>query len=141
MRYNKDVNSLAENASQLLELNHILQAALPTRLASFCTLRSYRNGSMVLEATTGSAATQLRFLQPQLITKLKKSTHFRALQSLVIKVAEQPAKLDRQYTRNIPPVSPENRQIIRDTAAGIDDEALSASMINLADTLEKYGKD
>ncbi len=141
MRRNKDVMSLTENASQLLELNHIFKQMLPDKLANFCQIRSYRNGSMVLETSTGSAATQLRFMQPQLLTKLKKSTQFSAVQTITIKIAEQPIKMDRGYTRATNPVSLENRQAIREAAASITDDALAESMNRLADTLEKYGKD
>ncbi|MGC1507957.1 DUF721 domain-containing protein [Ketobacter sp. MCCC 1A13808] len=141
MRHNKDVMSLAENAVQLLELNHIFKQLLPSKLANFCQIRSYRNGAMVLETSTGSAATQLRFMQPQLLTKLKKSTKFSAVQTIDIKIAEQPIKMDRSYTRTAKPVSAGNRQALKDAAAEIKDDALAMSMIRLADTLEKYGKD
>lgn len=141
MLCNQEVKSLTENSRQLSELNHILQNCLPEKLAQYCQIRNYRNGSLTLETSTGSAATQLRFMQPQIHSKLKKSSKFRALQSINIKIASPQKTLDRRYKRQLPAVSSQNQNLIRQTADELSDEGLAASMRNLADTLKNYGKD
>ena len=140
MLCNQEVKSLTENSLKVAELNHILMSALPAKLAKFCSVASYRNGCLVLETQTGSAATQLRFMQPQIFAKLKKSSKFRALQEVAIRVSPQQQQLDRRYTRQPPSVSEQNRTLIRQTADAIPDQGLAASMRKLADTLENYGK-
>ncbi|MBA55760.1 MAG: hypothetical protein CMK89_14990 [Pseudomonadales bacterium] len=140
MLCNKEVKSLTENSLQVAELNHILASALPAKLSQFCTVASYRNGSLILQAQTGSAATQLKFMQPQIFAKLKKSSKFRALQEICIRIAAQQPKLDRHYKREAPTVSTQNRDLIRQTANGLTDQDLAASMRKLATTLENYGK-
>ena len=141
MLCNQEVKSLTENSLQVAELNHILASALPQKLAQFCTVTSYRNGSLTLQAQTSSAATQLKFMQPQIFAKLKKSSKFRALQEISIRIAAQQPKLDRHYTREAPIVSTQSRELIRQTANSLSDQDLAASMRKLANTLENYGKE
>ncbi|MEE2729211.1 MAG: DciA family protein [Pseudomonadota bacterium] len=140
MLCNQEVKSLTENSLQIAELNHILATALPAKLAQFCSIGSYRNGALILEARTGSAATQLKFMQPQIFGKLKKSSKFRALQNINIRIAAPQPKLDRHYIRRAPVVSAQNRTLIRQTADTLSDQNLASSMRKLADTLENYGK-
>lgn len=140
MLCNKEVKQLTENARNLDELNHILEQFMPEKLVQFCHLKSYVNGALTLEAISGAAATQLRFLQPQLASKLKTHPKFSALQSINVKVASQKPKLERGYTRQANPVSEQNREMIRDTADTLHDPDLASSMRKLADTLENYGK-
>ncbi|HAG95349.1 MAG: hypothetical protein CMK83_14160 [Pseudomonadales bacterium] len=139
MLCNKEVKSLTENSLQVAELNHILATSLPSKLAQFCKVASYRNGALHLETRTGAAATQLRFMQPQIFSKLKKSSKFRALQSINIRIAAAPAQLDRHYKRSLPTVSRQNCLLIRQTADTIADHQLADSMRNLADTLKNRG--
>ena len=141
MLCNQEVKSLTENSLQVAELNHILASALPEKLAQFCTVASYRNGSLTLQAQTGSAATQLKFMQPQISAKLKKFSKFSALQEISIRIAAQQPKLDRHYKRETPAVSTQSRELIRQTANNLADQELAASMRKLANTLENYGKE
>ncbi len=141
MLCNKEVKQLTENVRQLHELNHILEQYMPSLLSQYCQLKSYSYGNLTMEASSGAAATQLRFLQPQLIAKLRNHPKFSGLQKISVKVASQQPKLDRQYTRQVEPVSQQNRTLIRDTASTINDDSLASSMRNLADTLDNYGKD
>lgn len=140
MLCNQEVKSLTENSIQLVELNHILASALPAKLSQFCKVANYRNGALILETSTGSAATQLKFMQPKIHADLKKSSKFRALQSISIRIAAQQQTLDRHYKRSVPPVSERNQGLIRQTADSLSDGGLASSMRNLADTLENYGK-
>ena len=141
MLCNQEVKSLTENSLQVAELNHILASSLPSKLAQYCQVASYRNGALTLETSTGSAATQLKFIQPQIFAKLKKSSKFRALQKITIRIAALQPKLDRHYTRRVPSVSEQNCSLIRQTADTIEDNQLADSMRNLAKTLGNYGKD
>ncbi|AUM14099.1 hypothetical protein Kalk_17455 [Ketobacter alkanivorans] len=140
MLCNKEVKSLTENSIQLVELNHILASALPAKLAQFCRVANYRNGALILETSSGSSATQLKFMQPKIHALLKKSSKFRALQSISIRIAAPQQKLDRHYKRSASPVSEHNQTLIRQTADTLNDGDLASSMRKLADTLENYGK-
>lgn len=142
MLCNKDVRSITQNTIQVAELNRILDASIPPKLAQFCAVTSYRNGVLTLETSTGSAATQLKFIEPKLLTKLKQTQQFQALMEIKIRMGStQPSKLDRHYTRPAPEVSEHSRSLIRQTADIITDQPLAASLHKLADTLENYGKE
>lgn len=141
MLCNEEVKQLTENARQLHELNHILEQFMPNMLIQYCHIKAYLNGALTLEASSGAAATQLRFLQPQLIPKLRTHPKFSGLQSITVKVAGQKLKLDQHYTREAKAVSKQNQSVIRETASAIHDDALASSMRKLADTLENYGKE
>ena len=141
MLCNQEVKQLTENARQIHELNLIFEQFVPNMLAQFCKIRHYMNGSLTLEASSGAAATQLRFLQPQLISKLKTQPKFSGLHTITVKVAGPKAQLDRHYKRKAIAVSQQNQELIRDTASTINDDDLASSMRKLADTLNNYGKD
>lgn len=140
MLCNKEVKSLTENSIQLVELNDILASTLPAKLSQFCKVASYRNGALILETATGSAATQLKFMLPKIQAGLKKSSKFRALQNITIRIASQQSRLDRHYKRTAPTVSDHNKALLRQTAESLQDKDLASSMQKLADTLENYGK-
>ena len=139
--YNKKVTSLTQDREKSHEQNLILQENLPKKLSQFCQLIQYQNGTLIIRANSGSAATQLRFLQQKLTNSLKKHSQFSALNTIKIKVADQPLKLDRAYTRTVKAVSERNRNLLRETANNLADQDLASSMRNLANTLENYGRD
>lgn len=140
MLCNKDVKQLTAYAHQLHELNHILQNFMPSMLIQYCKIKQYEYGNLKLEASSGSAATQLRFLQPQLMQKLKSHPKFSALQNISVVVSKPTQTLDRHYSRAVDAPSKQNCNLIRQTASSIEDDGLSAAMANLAKTLENYGK-
>jgi len=140
MLRNKEVKTLSEQSLQTRELSHTLKSVLSPKIAQYCMLNSYRNGVLTLDTTTGSVATQLKFMQPQIMARMKHTREFQALQEIRIRNGAPPPKLDRQYTRPAPHVSEQNRSLIRQTADTIDDQPLAASLRKLADTLDDYGK-
>ncbi len=139
--YNKKVTSMTQDRAKSHEQNLILQENLPKTLSQFCQLIQYQNGILIIRANSGSAATQLRFLQQKLKSRLKKHSQFSALNTIKIKVADQPLKLDRAYTRSVKAVSERNRNLLRETANNLVDQDLASSMHKLANTLENYGRD
>lgn len=136
MLCNREVKRLTEQAQQLHELNHILHNFMPSMLIQFCKIKHYEYGNLKLEATTGSAAAQLRFLQPQLFQKLKTHPKFSALQNISITVGSPAAQdLSRRYVKNASSASEENCSLLHETASAIEDKGLSEAMENLANTL------
>lgn len=140
MLCNKEVRSITTNSHQLLELNHIIQGLLPSMLAQYCEIQSYNNGQLLLETSSASASTQLRFILPRLREKLKNNSQFSALQSINIKVKTIAPKLDRHYSRSTKPVSNKNLDLLRQTASSLSDPDLASSMNRLAETLDRNKK-
>lgn len=112
-------------------------------LADYCQVQSYEQGVLTLSAATGSAATQLRFVVQQLLPKLKKHHAFRELERIQIRIqAPVDTRVGRPHQiRNYPPVSELNRQLILETADGLNDQKLADALRQLASTLGKDGKD
>jgi hypothetical protein len=141
MRQCQEVKSLTEKARQSDELQRALQRLLPSMLADYCQVRSFEQGVLALNAASGSAATQLRFLTPQILPKLQKMSIFQGLTSITIRTQAPEARDSRRQVRQTPRVSDANRQLLSDTADGISDPGLAESLRRLAMTLGKNGKD
>lgn len=139
--YNKKFRTLLGDSKQQQQYDLIFKQYLPPALQAYCHLNRYGNGQLAINASTGSAATQLRFLQHRLKAQLKKHQQFRALQTITIKVSGQAPKLDRAYHRPMKTISQRNRTLLRETANNLADHDLASAMRNLADTIENYGKD
>jgi len=136
----KQVKSLTQTSRKRDELQHVLHQLLPSMLADYCQIRSYDHGVLSLHAETGSAATQLRFIQQQLFSKLKKTNAFKDLERITVRIYTPEKPFRRYQHRDANPVSPASCQAIRDTADTVGDGNLAESLRRLADTLGKYGK-
>ena len=138
---NQEVKHLTEIARQSDELQRVVVRLLPSMLADYCQVRSFERGVLTLGASTGSAATQLRFLAQQMLPKLQKTGVFRGLESIVIKVQGTGPIRPGHKIRATPPVSQANCRLLQETADGISDTNLADSIRRLAVTLGKNGKD
>ena len=139
--HNREVKSLTEKSRRTNEMQRALLSTLPSMLADYCQVQSYERGVLTLNATTGSAATQLRFLAPQMMSKLRKSSAFKDLEQVQVKI-HTPETVGRPHqVRSVPPTSSENCQLINDTADSLSDPGLADSLRRLAATLGKNGKD
>ncbi len=138
LQRNREVKSLTERARKLQELQRALQLSLPSMLADYCQIQRFENGVLFLDAASGAAATQLRFIQQQLVSRLKQSPAFRELDRINIRVQSTEKPSRRRKSRQANPVSAENRQLLTDTADSISDPALAESLRNLAKTLKEF---
>lgn len=123
-------------------MQHALQRLLPSMLADYCQIRSFQQGVLALNASTGAAATQLRFVAQQLLPKLQKLNTFNGLEKITIRVQapESVQVKPSPVLRTRPPVSASNRDLILDTANNIHDQELAAALRQLASTLSKNGR-
>ncbi len=137
----KEVKYLADKSHKSDSLQRILQQVLPSLLADYCRVRSFEQGLLTLDAATGSAATQLRFVTQQILPKLKKHSIFRDLEKIQIRIQAPEPDLKAHKTRYLPAASRANCQLIQDTANNIQDIELADSLRKLATTLSKNGKD
>lgn len=134
---NQKVKSLSSQALKTRDLRRAVCGLLPSMLADYCQVRSFENGTLTLNAATGAAATQLRFVVQQLLPKLKNLPAFNGLEKIVVRVQASENKEPRVRRRIIPPVSQHNCELIRDAAHSLEDTELAKSLLRLADTLAK----
>lgn len=139
--HTQEVKSLTQKSRQSDELQQLLCRLLPSMLADYCQVRSYERGVLTLGAATGAAATQLRFLAPQILPKLKKYKYFNDLEKISIRIQAASPVLHQHKTRALEPVSQANRQLLKETADSLSDPQLAESLRRLAMTLGNYGKD
>lgn len=137
----QEVKSLTQKSRQTDELQALLCRLLPAMLADYCQVRSYEQGVLTLNAATGAAATQLRFLAPQLLQKLKKHNNFSRLEKISVRIQTTSPILRQHKTRDVKPVSRANCQLLKETADSLSDPQLAESLRQLAMTLDNYGKD
>ena len=137
----RNLRHLASESRQLDSLNRLFLSRLPSMLSNFCQVLSYHNGKLVIETQSNAAASQLRFITPNLVQQLKKTKEFAALQNLEFKVA--PTKVARKPQAPIPKpfhVSSHNRQLLEQTADSVTSVELADSLRKLAKTLGKQRK-
>lgn len=137
----REVKSLTEKSRKTDELQRAVQYLLPSMLADYCQVQSFERGVLTLNAATGSAATQLRFVAQQIIPKLQKNPIFKDLEKIQIRIQAPEPVLRTHQVRKVPAVSSTNCQLIRETAESVSDKGLAESLQKLAITLSKNGKD
>lgn len=138
----REVKHLTEVARKTDELQKAVVRLLPSMLADYCQVRSFERGVLTLDAATGSAATQLRFLAQQMLPRLQKTYVFKGLERITIKVQSTRTTIARGHkVRTAPPVSQANRELLLETAEGVSDPNLADALRRLAITLGKDGKD
>ena len=135
--FSKEVKQITESIQQLGLLNQTFQSCLPPLLAQYCQIQQYRNGFLTVETSSAAAATQLRFLQSSLITKLKTNQSFLCLSDIKIKIGNQPTKLDRHYHRETQPISQAGCAAVEEAANSVSDTALADSLKKLSATLSR----
>jgi hypothetical protein len=66
------LQTLAAEVRQLSELQQVIQAALPARLAQTCRVSALRGDILFLLAENGAVAAKLKQLTPRLLTSFQK---------------------------------------------------------------------
>ena len=142
IKSSREMGALSRRSSELGKYNQALNSSLPSMISAYCKMRSYESGTMTLEASSNAVATQLKFTSPTLIKKLQKRAEFSGLQRIDVKIgkAEPSTKKKTTPKRLNKPVTPRNTQLIRDTADNVSSTELGRSLRQLAETLERYGK-
>lgn len=136
LQQNREVNNLSRQAGQLQALQRALCLVLPTMLTDYCRVRRFDGRTLYLDVATGAVATQLRFIQPQLVPKLRNISLFTTLDHINVRVHNPATSTRKKQQRKAKAVSAENCQLLEDTACGIDDTALAESLRTLASTLK-----
>jgi hypothetical protein len=65
-----------------------LLALLPASLQNDCRVSDIRNGSIIVVCRNAATATRLRFLAPELLSKLHDLADFRVAQRIEVRVSE-----------------------------------------------------
>ena len=105
-------------------------AALPPSLAQGTRFVSYREGELVLSASNGPQASQIRYRQHELMAELRKSEAFQYVWKLTVKVV--PPRFSEAPEVQHRPLSKENARLLREEAGHTKDKRLREVLEKLA---------
>lgn len=125
---------LIEKSARLNELLEIVRSHLPPALAEHCHAVSEDKKSLMLYTDSSAWASRLRFTARQLQTNLRKSGYTADKIAVRVLIKRTPKKSHREKIRQL---TPENAELIRQTARDIPDAALSKSLQRLCRHVEK----
>jgi hypothetical protein len=125
------VSHLLAGASVLEKLAAIVHELLPPPLREHCRVLSVRGETLVMAADSPVWAARLRFHSPKLVKQLGniQTVKLRTIHVRVRPVDKPPAVVRRL---NTPCLSVENSLALEQTARGVTDPGLKASLLRLA---------
>jgi hypothetical protein len=120
-------------AKMLAELNSKVLAYLDESLKNTCQVANLSANRLTLLVSSGSVATQLRFLIPDLLRHFKQDEHLKNISDIQCKV--RPPQSSRRSRRKEPTVaslSTETANIVRSIAESIDDSKIREVLKRIA---------
>jgi len=124
------LSKLLDRAGKILTHQETVHAALEPSCRVHCWLSNYRNGTLYLQTDSSAWGTRLRMQQRMIIQQLKKTPAFASIHS--VKVSIQPRYTTETAPRTTKPISAANAQQLLETAEDIEDPALKAALMRLA---------
>ena len=82
------LQKLLHQAANREAWTHELRAVLPDPLARHFSVAAMRGTALVVLCDNAASATRLRFLAPDVVSKLNALSHFRHIETLKLQVAE-----------------------------------------------------
>lgn len=124
------INTLLFKVKQLLILQKLFDAVIDKNLQPYIKVAAYENNCLTLIVENASISTRLRFIEPDIITNLKKSLELQALESIKCKVRPENQKSDIE-NKTERKISKESAELIKQTAEHIKDENIKAALKHL----------
>lgn len=128
---------ILSKARLLAQVQAAFQALLTPALAKHCQVANTENNTLTILVNSGTTATQLKFMNDELLAKLASSPILAPYRQLNIKVRPPLAPSQKQQSASVRrpanPPSAENAAQLREAAMGIADEGLKAAMLRLAE--------
>lgn len=130
---------MLQHVRTLQRATEIVHQCLPTPLRPHCAVANWRDGVLILTASSSAWTAKIRFYLPELKKLLLKNRELDGISEVVIRTevrASEPAIPPRR--RAI--LSPESAQILRSLATHTDHPELSDALQRLAKR-SRFGKD
>ena len=132
-----DLASLLAKAKHLAALQEAILPLLDPAVRKDCQVANVNGDTLIILAANGSAATQLRFQTPDLLKQFRSHSQLVPFKHIQVKV-RPPLAPSQKLPANTParkmqPLSVKSAQMIRETAAIIDDPELRAAMLRLCE--------
>ncbi|MDH5183766.1 MAG: DUF721 domain-containing protein [Gammaproteobacteria bacterium] len=129
----KQAKGLLQRVAHNKQLTSIMQASLPSPLASFCQTGTLTDNRLTIITSSPVWAAKLRYLLPALLKQLQTHKPFSQVTEINIKISnitfysEVQPKQHRKAS-----MSPHSADIIQQTANSVNDKALRESLLRLS---------
>lgn len=124
------LHRLYDQARILKGLQQIIENCLPPAMVSHVKISSYRNNNLHLIIDSAHWATRLRYIEQDMLKKLKSVDEFQHLNR--IRYSVRPSYTPPSHYRTAQPISIENAKHIASVAKYIEDEHLRKALIRLS---------
>lgn len=130
-----ELQSVFSKIKTLQELNKFMLPLLGEGMAKYCQVANLVEGRLILLAANGSIATQIRFMTPDLLKKMKTFPALADIQDILCKVAPSQA-ISPSKSKSTPtalaPLSAETAHMVQEIADNITDPDLKRIMQKIA---------
>jgi len=123
------LGNLRHKVVELVRFNERLQAVLPEGLRPHCQAANYRDQKLIVLCDSAAWSTRLRFMEHDLLKKLKTEDHF-TIKSIQCIVRQTPASQEEQFWEATP-ISGESRTHIKRLADSMEDNDLKMALLKL----------
>jgi len=128
---NRQFRDIIQDVKTLSSAKSIVEHNLPKNLAQYVTPFAYTNGRLTLSVPNSVILSQVRFYIPELLQLFKNDERFRGLKKIHLKI-NLTATVSKPSASQNPPISEENRGMLLDTAAAMEDGPLKRALRKLA---------
>lgn len=131
------LDKISRKISRLSKINDVVLAHLSSPINQHIHVANLEHDQLVLHIDSSSWAALLRLQIPGLIEQLKQYHGLTTLNNIRIKVKPTSSQQTTTKPLNQAHLSTQSSDIIRDYAASIDDQALKAALLRLANRSNK----
>lgn len=132
------LHDILQRMAKLRELDKVVQPFLPEQLRGFCKVANYRQGTLVFSVSNANWATELRFLENELLDQLRTQAglyDLRSIKSVIITESFVKQIHPAHY-----PVTEQSADTINNSSESITFEPLRHALQHLAATIKKISK-
>ncbi|MBL4865952.1 MAG: DUF721 domain-containing protein [Pseudomonadales bacterium] len=131
LKKNKRLKPLLANARLVMKFDFLLKLYLEEPLKSKCQVSIFHGHRLLIFVDAPVWATQLRYQIPSLLKQLQQHPEMVKLTFIEIKIQSEPLTLKKE-TRSINPISFANSEVLKTTAANVDDDNLKKALLRLS---------
>ena len=134
--FSKEFRQLITHVQQLQGITRVITGLLPESLQTHVRVANWRDGTLVMVADNAAAATELRFIQNDLLSRFRAEAELFSLRRIEIRV-QTPSELalPTRAPRSPNPVTPAVGQQMAEMAGQVSDPPLQQALLRLAKTL------
>jgi len=129
---NKQVNPVISEAKRLTEIKIVVSQSLDQQIADHLEVASSRNGQLTLLVNSPVWATRIRYMQEEIIERLKRYPLTKSIHNILIKVRPVSAPQEHKKCKKSPiSISQESARQMIDEIDTISDPNLKSALLRI----------